>query len=227
MAQLKHKLNPPRLGPEFYCQDTTELARDLLGKTLVRRVGRHRLRAVIVEVEAYLSTGDPASHSFRGPSRKNNSMFGPAGTLYVYSIHARHCMNIVTEASGSGAAVLIRGIEPLNRLDLLAGNRKLETSQVDQLPGMLRLTQGPGRLCEALDIDRGQDGIDLTQSDICWLEETDAQCTRAWQTTASPRIGISRATEFPLRFFVDGNRFVSGCARDHTQGRKWTFANNE
>ncbi len=169
---------------------------------------------LIVEVEAYLADDDPASHSYRGPGRKNASMYKPAGTLYVYPIHAKYCLNVVTEPEGRGAAVLIRALEPCEGVDLMRINRS----------GAGSLATGPARLCQALGVDRGFDGEDLIMSDRIWIEECplpnpDSQVRIA----ASRRIGISQATELVLRWFVDGNRYVSGCARDHTCGRRFSL----
>jgi DNA-3-methyladenine glycosylase len=128
-------------------------------------------------------------------------MFGPAGRLYVYSIHARSCLNAVTEARGRGSAVLIRALEPLKGVPLMQTRRQRE---------LLRdLTRGPACLCEALDVDRRLDGWDLTRGRSIWIEEG-AGATGQWEMACSPRIGVTSAEQLPLRFFVADNRFVSG-----------------
>lgn len=203
------------------------MARQLLGKTLVRRFeDQTELRCTIVEVEAYLSARDPASHSRCGPTRRNASMFGPPGYLYVYTIHTRHCMNIVTEPAGQGAAVLIRAVEPVRGIEEMWHSRFSESApESPSAQQLTRLTQGPGRLCQALQIDLSQDGMELlnTKSDL-WLEEPRPEVrSRPWKIRQGPRIGISQGQSLPLRYFVDGNRFVSGCAREHSEGRNWTF----
>lgn len=212
----------PRLESQFYEQPTRQVAQQLLGKLLCRRLANGQLLSgIIVEVEAYLHTGDSASHSARGVQRKNQSMFEEPGTLYVYAIHARHCMNVVTEGSGAGAAVLIRGVEPLSGLDSMAIHRGLPPLTPQSTWTARRaLTQGPGRLCGAFAIDRELDGINLQSSQEVWIESHQIP---AWTMKTSPRIGISQAKELPLRYFIDGNHFVSGCARDHSQGRMRTF----
>lgn len=198
-----------------------------MGKTLVRRLeDQTELRCAIVEVEAYLSARDPASHSRCGPTRRNASMFGPPGQLYVYTIHTRHCMNIVTEPEGQGAAVLIRAVEPECGIENMWRSRFSESAPASPTTQQLtRLTQGPGRLCQALQVDLSQDGIELLdKGSTVWLEESRPEVrSRRWKIRQGPRIGISQGQSLPLRYFVDGNRFVSGCAREHTNGRNWTF----
>lgn len=224
-----------RLGLEFYQQSTEQLAVSLLGTHLVRQLPTgQRLSGRIVEVEAYLSANDPASHSVRGPGKKNASMFRAAGTLYVYSIHSRHCLNVVAEAPGQGAAVLIRAIEPLDGWEQMLRHRRgpmkptkpATTAQPPadalDLQTAIGLSSGPGRLCQALAIDRCHDGLDLVTDGQVWLEAADQDLGRS-VARCSPRIGISQARSLPLRWFLDGHRFVSGLARGHSQGRHWTF----
>lgn len=211
-----------RLIHDFYSQDTTEVARNLLGKVLVRQLnGGETLAGIVVEVEAYLPFDDPASHSFRGLGRKNASMFESAGTLYVYPIHAKYCMNVVTEARGEGAAVLIRAVEPMVGLSTMRALRGLG----NLTEPLTRLSTGPARLCQAMAVDRALDGIDLVTSLEVWFEsEPSIVAAQPWTVRMSPRIGISQAVDKPLRWFIDGHRFVSGCARDHSRRRDWTFA---
>ena len=195
------------LDPSFYSQSTTQVARQLLGKLLVRQLGNRRLSGLIVEVESYLSRGDSASHSYRGPNKKNGSMYLEPGRLYVYPIHAKYCMNVVTEPEGQGAAVLIRALEPIEGIDLLAENRQ-RAAERDWL-------RGPSRLCQALAVDRTLDGIDLKRGKEIWIE-TSSVPLETFRCRRSSRIGISSAQEKQLRLFVDGNRFVSGLARQHS-----------
>jgi DNA-3-methyladenine glycosylase len=143
-------------------------------------------------------------------------MYRPAGTLYVYPIHARYCMNVVTEPEGFGAAVLIRALEPLEPIAFM-----------QQARGTLlrkNLTTGPAKLSEALAVDRRLDGQSISIGSAIWLEAADSLVgERSWQVRSSKRIGISQAKDKLLRWFIDGNRYVSGCARDHTRGRTWEF----
>lgn len=169
----------------------------------MRKWPRGWLGGWIVETEAYLSEGDPSSHSHRGLTRSNASMFGLAGTLYVYPIHAKYCMNAVTENQGRGSAVLIRAIQPIWGIETM-----MEHRQTDDLR---RLTRGPAMLCQALGVDRDLDGADLVDGKEITI--TDGDHTPS--VTTSRRIGISSAKELPLRFFADGNWYVSGRASDH------------
>jgi DNA-3-methyladenine glycosylase len=178
-------------------------------------------RGVIVEVEAYLDRDDEASHSFGGRKVKNRSMFMKPGTLYVYPIHAKYCMNIVTEPEGQGAAVLIRAVEPIEGFALMQARRGDRVLERD-------LTRGPARLCQAFAIDRQMDGVDLLTSSDVWLEvEPRGLEVLPLQIIASPRIGISRSQDRLLRFFVDGNRYVSGCARCHSRPNRESFCGPE
>jgi DNA-3-methyladenine glycosylase len=193
-----------RLSRRFFDRPTPTVARELLGKALIRRIAGQLLGGLIVETEAYLSSGDLASHSTRGLTRSNAAMFDRFGTLYVYPIHAKHCMNVVTGRVGEGSAVLIRAIEPVWGLEIMMDHRG--TDQLRQL------TRGPARLCQALQIDREHDRIDLLTSEEVWISQG---CTLKSEIISTARIGISAARDLPLRFFLDGNWFVSGTAREH------------
>jgi DNA-3-methyladenine glycosylase len=153
-------------------------------------------------------------------------MFLAAGRLYVYCIHSRHCLNVVTEPASVGSAVLIRAIEPLEGLKQMADRRRPSSAAPERSPSMrLRhLGSGPGRLCEALDVDRRLDGIDLTSSSELWIESPpDLVSTRPWSVGGGARIGIRLATDLPLRWFIDGHQLVSGSATVHRSGRTWRF----
>ncbi len=211
-----------KLEHDFYLQTTVEVARNLLGKVIVRQlVSGQILAGIVVETEAYLAADDPASHSFRGQGRKNASMFEPAGTLYVYSIHAKYCLNVVTEAKSQGAAVLVRAVQPIEGIDSMRENRGL----LNRNEPLTRLTTGPARMCQALAVDRSLDGTDLLTSSSIWFEsEPSVVTTQPWEARMSARIGISQAIDRPLRWFIDGHRFVSGRARDHSRRRDWSFS---
>ena len=142
-----------RLSRSFYDRPTDLVARELLGKALLRRLDGRWLGGWIVETEAYLPSGDLASHSARGKTPGNAAMFGPPGTLYVYPIHAKYCMNTVTEAEGFGSAVLIRAIEPVWGIEQMQENRGTDD--------LRRLSRGPAMLCQALGVDRSFDTVDL------------------------------------------------------------------
>lgn len=189
----------------FYDRSVIEVARDLLGNRLVRQWNGDTITGLIVEVEAYLAKGDPASHSYRGPTRRNASMFGPAGHAYVYTIHTRHCLNVVCEPVGCGAAVLIRAVEPEHGGAWMARHRRCQQP--------LKWARGPGRLCEAFALDLSWDGWDLTLGEGLWLEPGPG--VEPFDIVASPRIGIRLGADLPLRFFVRGHRFVSGPRHFH------------
>ena len=184
----------------FYQRDAISVARDLLGMILVRRDRCGVAAGRIVETEAYLHEGDTASHSHRGRTPRNASMFGPAGRSYVYTIHARFCFNVVTDCRRIASAVLIRALEPLAGQSLMHRRRKVEQPRL--------LTRGPARLCEALAIDRRLDGWDLTRGKRVWIAE-DHSFERPGDIAVSPRIGVTSAKELPYRFFLAGNPYVS------------------
>lgn len=204
-----------RLTAKFFQREPATVARELLGCGFARQVDRQWIGGWIVETEAYLADGDAASHSSRGPTPGNASMFGEPGTLYVYPIHAKHCVNLVTEPHGVGSAVLIRAIEPVWGVDVIRSHR----GQTDDR----RLTSGPGMICQALAINRTDDGIHPFMDARWRLFESPGSPMSSDQITTTTRIGISQSTELPLRFFVDGNRYVSGLARQHRRPRRETI----
>jgi DNA-3-methyladenine glycosylase len=192
----------PPLPPEFYCRDPATVARELLGKRLSRETSAGVCGGRIVETEAYLSQRDPACHASRGPTRRNAAMFGPPGHAYVYMIHSRWCLNAVTEPEGVPSAVLIRAIEPLEGLELMHQRRRTEIVR--------DLARGPARLCEALAIDRTYDGWDLTAGRELWIADDPEPSGARLRVLRSGRIGVSSAQRRLLRFYLAGNRFVSG-----------------
>ena len=196
------------LPQSFYDRDVVSVARELLGKILVRRSRDGICFGRIVETEAYLATGDSASHSFRGRTKKNATMFGPPGFAYVYPIHSRYCMNAVTEERGRASAVLIRAVEPLSGIEVMKQRRGTEN--------LLDLCRGPARLCEAFAVDRRFDGWDMSRSTRLWIANDDSAPNQEFRVTSSPRIGVTSAKDSPLRFFMDGSRFVSGLRRLHS-----------
>ena len=190
------------LPREFYDRDPIAVARDLLGKRLFRLTQSGCCSGRIVETEAYLAERDSACHASRGRNKKNATMFGPPGLAYVYVIHARHCLNFVTQAEGRPSAVLIRAIEPLEGIPSMALRRGTEK--------LLDLARGPARLCEALAIDRRQDGHDLTLGSELWVAEDDEFNDTPKKIIRSRRIGVTSAHGRLLRFYVGGSPFVSG-----------------
>jgi DNA-3-methyladenine glycosylase len=166
----------------------------------VRKVGDGTLlTARIVEAEAY-QEDDPASHSFRGRTNRTEVMFGPPGHAYVYFTYGmHHCMNVVTGATGEGSAVLLRAAEPLEGLEEMARRRGTNDPRA--------LCSGPGRLCQALGIDRAENGLDLVRGRLLWLLEGAPVAPST--INVGPRVGITSGTERPWRFSVQGDRFVS------------------
>ena len=185
----------------FYERYPVEVARELIGKHLVRRTSQGLCSGVIVETEAYLASDDPASHSYRGMTRKNATMFGRAGLLYVYPIHGRHCLNAVTESRGIASAVLIRAVMPLQGIELMQHRRQCAPSD---------LARGPARLCEAFAVDRRLDGWDLTRGTRICIEQPDDSDFRDQQIVVSPRIGVTSGHNLELRFFLKDCPYVSG-----------------
>jgi DNA-3-methyladenine glycosylase len=179
--------------------DTAELARYLIGKTIVRRIGRNRISGRIVETEAY-PPGDPSGHAYHGQTARNQSLFLDKGFAYVYFIYGTsYMLNVTAEKPGVGAGVLLRAIEPLDGINLMKRLRK-----TDKLTDLAR---GPGRLTAALEIDQRLDGADLCANSPLWLG-TAVRETRHIGTTV--RIGITREVDRLLRFFEAGSPFVSG-----------------
>lgn len=178
---------------------TIELAKALVGAVLVRDCPDGRTSGRIVETEAYV-VDDPASHAYRGRRIRNASMFLEPFHAYVYRIYGTSfCVNVTSETQGTGAAVLIRALEPLEGIALM--ERRRGTSR------MLDLCRGPGRLCRALAIDANLDGTPLLESPALWLAATPAHPVRIGK---SRRIGITKAAARMLRFYERGNPFVSG-----------------
>jgi len=185
------------LHASFFRRPTADVAAELVGCMLCLQRSDHLIRLRIVETEGYLGKGDEASHSFRGPTPRNSTMFGPPGLLYIYRIYGlHHCANVVTEEEGVGAAVLIRAAEPLEGHDWLKANRPQGAAK--------GLCNGPAKLAQALALDLSHDGLPLRQPDI-WLESGEAPAS----LTCGPRIGISRSRQLPLRFWWSGHPAVS------------------
>jgi DNA-3-methyladenine glycosylase len=201
MWSVKERSLAP-LPHTFYERPSVEVARALLGKTLWRRTEIGLVAGIIVETEAYDGANDPASHAWRGQTRRNAIMFGPPGYAYVYFTYGMHyCINAVTGLVGQASAVLLRAIQPSVGLDIMRERRG------DHIPDR-DLARGPGRLCQALEITAVDDGADLA-SDALWISET-ATDTPDILIAATPRIGITRAAERPWRFVVCDSRYISG-----------------
>ena len=188
-----------RLTRDFFGRETLTLARELLGQRLVRVIEGQRLSGRIVEVEAYIGEEDAACHASAGRTERTEVMYGPPGHAYVYFIYGMyHCLNVVAEQEGFPAAVLIRAIEPEEGLEVMRTNR----------PGRpdMELTDGPGKLCQALGIDLRLNGVDLCTSDELFLER--AEPVPKARIVATPRVGVrgdEAAVNAPWRFCVSGS----------------------
>lgn len=197
------------LPKEFFAVSARRLARSLLGCVLVRELPRGgRLAGRIVETEAYLGVQDRASHAHAGRrSQRNESMYAPGGTAYVYFTYGMHyCMNVVCGPEGVPMAALVRALEPLEGLDAMRRHR----SHGDREARDVDLCSGPGKLCQALAIDRALDRWDLTQGRTLWLEEGARR--RGERIVLRARVGLGDAgiwKDRPLRYLLAGNRHVS------------------
>jgi DNA-3-methyladenine glycosylase len=196
-----------RLPRSFYDRDPRRVSRDLLGKVLVRQEGRKAQAARIVEVEAYLGVDDLAAHSAAGRTLRNAVLFGPPGISYVYFIYGNHyCFNVSCLPDGVAGGVLFRALEPMEGIEKMAEARGVSVHHPRDLK---LLTSGPGRLAEAFGITRQRDNEkDLTKagSDL-WIADDGF---RRGRVLVTPRIGITKSANMPLRFILAGNTFVSG-----------------
>ena len=190
-----------KLSRLFYQQSTLDVARQLLGKYLVRKHQDGTTVGRIVETEAYVGPEDRACHASRGRTARTKIMFGPAGYAYVYLVYGFHNMlNIVTEAVDFPAAVLIRAVEPVQGVELMRARRQTEQQQ--------NLASGPGKLCQAFAIDRKLNGDDLCGK-VLYLEHRGEPVS---QVVTTPRIGVDYAGPWkdkPWRFLIRDNEFVS------------------
>jgi DNA-3-methyladenine glycosylase len=199
------------LPREFYARDPCRVARALLGKVLVRDFGRTRRAGRIVETEAYLGTGDAAAHAAFGITERNRVLFGPPGHAYVYLNYGLHyCLNVSCMPAGDAGCVLFRALEPRTGIKEMARARGMNFGADDFTnPKLLRqIASGPARLCEALEITRARDNnrdMTLAKSAL-WIAD-DGFKTRTIVTTT--RIGITKSSELPLRYFILGSPFVS------------------
>ena len=200
-------IRAPRGAPlprSFYDRDPALVSRELLGAVLECRSPEGITSGRIVETEAYVGPHDPACHAVFGNTPRTKSLFAPAGTSYVYLIYGMYwCFNAVTREEGFGSAVLVRALEPVEGESLMRARRPRAKSRHD-------LTNGPGKLCLALGIDGAHDGV--------WLDEPPLRIVASErvaddQVLVSPRIGITKAADWPLRFFIAGNSFVSKTPR--------------
>jgi DNA-3-methyladenine glycosylase len=197
---------PHPLPRSFFARTPRRVARDLLGKLLIRSGEKTYLSGRIVEVEAYLGKNDPAAHSAAGNTPRNSVLFGPPGYAYVYFIYGNHyCLNVSCEPEGKAGGVLIRALEPLVGIPEMAQARGIALSGGRDLR---QLTTGPGRLAQAFSVTRSRDnGRDLTSPGSgLWMADDGF---RPNKIAITPRIGITKAAAHPLRYILPNNPFVS------------------
>jgi len=190
------------LDRNFYCRDTSIVARELLGKILVKVNGSKKIGGVIVETEAYYGRDDPASHAFKGKTPRAEIMFGMPGISYVYLCYGMYyLLNVVTETEGNPGAVLIRALEPMWGIDIMRKRRGGKEN--------VNLTNGPGKLTVAMDIDGNDNGKDLTEIRTGLNIFGSRKKTKGLEISVSERIGIKSGKGRLLRYFIKNNKFVS------------------
>lgn len=197
----KNKILPRK----FYIRPVVTVARELLGKVLVKSEEKGLLAGRIVEVEAYDGIIDEASHSFKGKTKRNEIMFNYGGFFYVYFTYGAHfCCNVVTGKKNNGAAVLIRAVEPITGVDCMIEKRFGRKLNNDK--EIFNLTSGPGKVCKAFGFNKKHSGVDLTGKSIYLINQPKLKANKIG---ISKRIGISKSVDLPWRFFEIGNPFLS------------------
>lgn len=194
-----------KLKKDFYLQDTSIVAKNLLGKILCRRTDRGLMAGKIVETEAYLAENDPACHAYIKVTKRNRNMFEEGGIAYVYLIYGfYYCFNVVTGLKDRGEAVLIRALEPLQGIEIMQSYRDVEKIR--------DLTNGPGKLCLAMNINKNDDGENLITGQNIYI--TDGEKIKKSDIHTTTRIGLTKGIDLPLRFYVRNNNYVSKIARE-------------
>jgi DNA-3-methyladenine glycosylase len=198
------------LKPEFFDDDPRKVARALLGKLLIRKTPRGTLAGRVVETEAYLGEGDAAAHAAAGRTARNAVLFGPPGHAYVYFIYGNHyCLNVSCLPDGVPGCVLLRAFEPVAGIEAMARARAVRLESARDLQ---KISSGPGRLAQAFGITRERDNgksLVSARSDLRIADDG----YRVPRVAVTPRVGIVKSSERPLRYFVAGNGFVSGRGR--------------
>ena len=190
----------PILPASFYDRDTEQVSRDLLGCVVECNAAEGKAAGVIVETEAYIGEHDPACHAAAGRTKRTAPLYGRPGIAYVYFIYGMYwCVNAVTRAEGLPSAVLIRAVEPVNGIELMRARRPRAKSDRE-------LTNGPGKLCIALGIGPEHNGATLQRGGLV-IREGDRVPDS--DVVVAPRIGIKKAADWPLRWYVRDNEFVS------------------
>ena len=194
-----------KLDYDFYQNDAVTAAKDLLGKIIVREINGQKIMTKIVDTEAYMGAEDKASHAYNNKkTKRTKTMFGKGGLAYIYLIYGMyHCFNVVTAVKDDPHAILIRAVEPVEGLELIKKNRNIKSSNLEDL------TNGPGKLSQALKIDKSLDGCDLVKSNKLYLLD---QENNDFKVVAAPRVNIDYAEEYKdklWRFYIRGNKFIS------------------
>lgn len=190
------------LSKTFYTRDTSVVARDLLGKRLIRVLDGEALEGILVETEAYYGLKDPASRAFQGMKRYNQMMWREPGRVFIYNVHMYWMLNIVAHKPHGIGAVLIRALEPTKGIEVMRRNRPVAR--------LHDLTSGPGKLTTALNIDKTLEGVDTTDNNSQIKVKGDKHTRKFnFEIGSSNRIGVRRDLEEELRFFIKGNDFVS------------------
>lgn len=197
------------LQREFFDRDPRIVSRELLGKLIVRTEDGKTRAGRIVEVEAYLGVGDLAAHAAAGETERNAVLWGPPGHAYVYFIYGMHyCLNISCLPEGKAGCLLIRALEPVSGMSEMTKARKLHHLELISRRDFRKLTSGPGRLCEALGITRARDdGKDMVSRNSDLQVKDDG--FKVGEIGVTPRIGITKSAELPLRYIISGNEFIS------------------
>jgi DNA-3-methyladenine glycosylase len=189
-----------KLLKEFYKRSAVITAKELIGKYIIRKIGRKTLSGIIVETEAYTGRNDPAAHSYNGKTSRNAVMFEEGGAAYVYFTYGNHfCFNAVTGKKDTPSAVLIRGVEPVEGIEIMKKNRRTGN--------IYNLTNGPGKFTKAFGIDKKHNGASLLGDEI-YIAEL-ARENKKYHILKSKRIGITKNTDKLYRFYVKDNLFVS------------------
>lgn len=194
-----------KLDYNFFQKDAVTAAKDLLGKIIVREINGQKIMTKIVDTEAYMGAEDKASHAYNNKkTKRTKTMFGKGGLAYVYLIYGMyHCFNVVTAVKDDPHAVLIRAVEPVKGLKIIKENRNIKSNNI------VDLTNGPGKLSQALKIDKSLDGCDLVKSNNLYLLDND---NNNFKIEAVPRVNIDYAEEYKnkkWRFYIRGNKFIS------------------
>jgi DNA-3-methyladenine glycosylase len=201
---MRRGISSKKLPRSFYLRPTLTVAKDLLGKYFIRKIRGKFLVGKIVEVEAYLGENDPASHAYRGKTKRNEVMFLRGRHLYVYFTYGMHfCCNIVTEDEDKGRAVLLRAVEPIEGSNIMKRHR---IKSLRYIKNKIDLTNGPAKLCEAFALKREQNGTNLLGKEIYITQGENVPVSKIISAT---RIGINNGIEKKWRFYIKGNLYVS------------------